>query len=258
MSIDEQAAHDEAEQAAAFGAEFTEHGPGDTPAPEQVEQPTEAAAAHEPAEPPPDPGLTPAEQRALLAEVQALKVLPEQLRQVQGRYGELHRTLQQLQQGAEVSDADFDELRAEFPELADLTLKGMKKALGKVRPVQGVDLEPLKAEFRGEVTKLRQESEARLLSAYHRDWRQTVNTPEFVAWAVKQPADVQEQLRNSWDAEFLAVQIDAYKASRTAKTAPAAPNPKAKAIAAAVTPRGTAQPRPAADSEAEAFSAVFR
>lgn len=124
-------------------------------------------------------------------------------------------TQAQVQQ-AKASTEKWDQLKTDFPEWAD----ALEERLGaNAQP----DLDGLRNQIREQLTpelteqistKLRAdiaaETEGRLVNVAHRGWRDTVKTPEFVAWYEKQPADI-KALGASPTAEDAIALLDAFK-----------------------------------------------
>jgi hypothetical protein len=187
-----------------------------------------------------------------------------------GTLGNIKQRIEQLDarqtadgKPVEVTDEDMADLKAEFPEFADLTKKVLAKVVAKMRgPGQApVDMEALvsQAEARAEdrvLRTIRKEADADLQSD-HPDWRKTVwgdqddgktefkdvKTP-FTAWLATQPDSTRQRILDSNNAEFLSRQLTRFKQETAEKPKPNAPAQKPSErtarLAASVSPRGVA------------------
>lgn len=229
------------------------------------DEPAPVAASEEPqAEPEivetpePQPAISAEEFRALSERFDALGSIPDELRKVQGKYGELHRTMQQLQQprGFQLDADKFTRLKANYPEITVDLVSDLNEALQVAGGNQAFDPAQFEEVISSRVTQatdgLNKQVQALSLSLVHNDWKQVAASPEFQQWKSALPADQQHQLDNTWDADYLAEKISAYKAT-TKPAEVVKPSAKTKVIQAAVTPAGSRAITPATDSEADAF-----
>ena len=244
----------EQEEQSGFGEVFSDE-PASVAAleEEQVTEPVvEAPEVVEPL-----PAISAEEFRALSERFNALGSVPEELRKVQGKYGELHRSMQQLQQprGFQLDADKFTRLKANYPEITNDLVSDLNEALQVVGGNQAFDPAQFEEVISSRVTQatdgLSKQVQTLSLSLAHSDWKQVAASPEFQTWKSALPADQQNQLDSSWDAEFLADKITEFKATATKPAA--APSAKTKVIQAAVTPAGSRSAQPAIDSEADAF-----
>lgn len=183
--------------------------------------------------------------------------VPDEIRKVQGKYGELHRTLQELRQpqGVKIDAEKFREAMTDYPEIADQIAAGLSASLiAQASPQQAFDPaqfdELLSSRVSQATAVMNQKVQMLTLALEHKDWKQVASSPDFQKWKSALPADEQHQLDNSWDAEYLSEKISAYKATIPVNAQKAT---KAKVIQAAVTPAGSRASMPATDSEADAF-----
>lgn len=169
--------------------------------------------------PPEDPfqGLHP----AVRARLEAVDGLSNRLRNAEGHIGGLSsankrleteldaakaaaKTVQNAPTVAQVATTKvgsekWDQLKTEFPEWAE----AVEERLGAQQGTQP-DIDALRNQIREELTPqltgaisatLRAENDAklesRLVNIIHRGWTNTVKTPEFSAWMLTQPQDVQ-------------------------------------------------------------------
>jgi hypothetical protein len=268
---------------AAFGDGFKGEST-ETPT-EPEPEPVAAAPATPVAEPVPEP-VTP--KYAQITEDQLADLLKMQgkmgkLDEGFGTLGNLKQRLEQIQaqttdgKAIEVTDEDMADLKAEFPEFADLTKKVLAKVMGKFKgtgQAAPVDTEALiaQAETRAETRILKniQREAGEDLEVDHPNWRKLVwgdqddgktefkdvKTP-FTAWLATQPEPVQHRLRNSNNADFLSKQLTRFKTETAAKPAPAPkPNERTARLTASVAPKGVA---PAGSPpEENSFGSGFR
>lgn len=167
------------------------------------------------------------------------------------RLGGFQREITKLQtatpSGAavQVSDEDFAEFKEQYPELAELTVKGLNKALGKVKGTasNAVDPEALQRSVTEATQAIKAEATDAMLDAIvDGDWKEEVNTPAFGDWLQGQPENV-KALANSARMGDAAKLLRTYKARPAATPTPAAtpaqPSMRSRQMAAAVTPRGS-------------------
>lgn len=206
------------------------------------------------------------EYRALQERLERLEAVPDQIRRLDGRYGELHRAQQQMQTPkVQLSPEKFKRLSENFPELAEALAGDLSEALS---PQQAAPVSPQfdPSQFEQVVNQrvsqategLNRQIQVLNLATRHNDWREVSASEGFQQWASKQPDDVRNALANSWDADFIAQQLSAYKSTIKQTAELPAVSAKTKIIQAAVKPVGSRSAMPATDSEADAFLRAAR
>jgi hypothetical protein len=203
-------------------------------------------------------GLTESQIKAALAKANEVDELRAQLRQIHGRYGDLNGRLTQMQQSAaprEVTAEMFEELNAEFPELAAGIAKGLSKLPLGGQPQTQVDLAPIEEKFTQGLDRIQKQAEIKLLSMKHRDWQTIRESDDFKVWEGTLPEDERNELENSWDALYLSDQFDRFKGWRD--RAQAARQTKQKRLEAATTPRGVVSTPPTVNDD-DAFFSGFK
>lgn len=200
-----------------------------------------------------------------------------------GNLGGINRIVTDLQKATPkgesivVTDEDFSDMRAEYPELTEQMLKGLRKILaGKVGTgtevkVASVDPEAVSKIVRGE----NNQREIDALSEDHHNWRTIVGTVdkdgnvldpnnEFRIWLKKQPEDYQTRVNSTQRASVIVSAIDKFlvdKAKPVMPPKPKTPPPGAgrrAIIKDAVQPKGDGStPAPANSAEA-AFDEGFK
>lgn len=139
-----------------------------------------------------------------------------------GKIGEISQKLAELQnmraQATSLSPKARERLRDEFPELETLLFDDDSKeeSTPKGNTPERVDQLPPQSEQTIE-NKLSAEQlvERRLLKRDHPDWEQVVYSPDFVRWVDTLPAAEKEQLRSSWDADYVSQKLTEFKAAKT-------------------------------------------
>jgi hypothetical protein len=205
-------------------------------------------------------------------EVDNLKAnLQQTADRVYGKIGGVERILKDLReqpagQPLKLSEDDFAELKAEFPDLAALHMKGMQRMLEKL-PLRAaaVDPEAIEKVVQERTATVRTEViDSRLDEIIDGDWREEVKKPEFDAWLSKQADDV-KALGESSSLRDAAKMIRLYKAHRdapppqpTPAPAPAASPTRSRVLAAAVAPKGTVGKSPASPSDDDDFEAGLK
>lgn len=189
-----------------------------------------------------------------------------------GKIGGLERVINELKAQpnlGELSKDDFSELKDAFPELAEMTVAGLNRALGKLKGAPGASVDPAKVNdlvqqgiaLKLQERELQQQKDAvAALDTDHADWREVKAKPEFKAWIEKQPQRVQKTYAKTWDADFLSDVFTSFKEAAKTAAAPTPPAPPATTrkdrLAAAVNPRGTGGHAPG-PSEDDDFLAGF-
>ena len=177
-----------------------------------------------------------------------------------GHIGGLQQKLKEMQeatprgQAVKLSDEDFAEMRAEFPEMASMQMKGLERIIARMGGTGAAGLDETKAskliddKVSATVTQLRREA----LADLHEDWEAVVG-PEgsdtaYRKWLATQPKDYQDKINASQRPGVIAKSIDEFKkfdAARARKTPPPSNKPsqseaeRRRELAEAVTPRGS-------------------
>lgn len=202
--------------------------------------------------------LNQSEVKALLGRLEELDKIKGGLRDLNGRYGTLSDSFNRLKEAnatggsVEISEEDLAEL-SEFGELKTSVGNVLKKVLAKAGTGGAVDLEPIETKFEQRINERDRVMEGRILTAYHRDWRQVTGGDEFRTWLQAQSEDYRDRINNSWNAEEIAQAIDSFKA-RNVK--PQAQQNKTRRLETAVAHTGNAKSAPGIDDDA-AFLAGF-
>lgn len=288
MAEQEQVAETAAADAAEFDAGFTGKPTTEVPPPAEEAPPAPAEEAP-PAEPPPVKyaQITEAQWNELLAKSTAIdQVTADFKKRIDtnvGNYGELARTLKQLQSATpsgytvEVTDDIVADIKTEFPELADLTLKAFKAFGSKLKGTAPTAVAPPPVEDPAEFeAKVSASVSARLIALQTEaledefaDWRTIVGKPEdkentYRKWLATQPAEYQTKLASTNSAAVIARSIASFQKAAAKPPAPAAPAAPAKPAAstrqqrleAAVAPRGAAASA-SAPTDKDDFAAGF-
>lgn len=178
-----------------------------------------------------------------------------------GQLGGMKQVIERAQsrtdagQPVEITSDDVAEMREEFPELADLTLKALQKAAAKFKGTGGVD--PAITE---RLAKTQSELiDSRLDEVVDGDWKEEVSTTQFSEWLKKQPQDTQA-LSTSSSVRDAAKMLRLYRAAKNAPPPPAPPpaavSSRARQLAAAVNPR-SAGAKPSVTTAEDEFDAGF-
>lgn len=200
--------------------------------------------------------------QARLTEIDSLKAeTTRRIDQTLGKYGELNRTIQQIQQkpqgGVNLSQAKFTRLKAEFPELATLLAEDLSEsftpAQEEAKPTPAsIDPAELEQRFQSriaeEIKQLAIKNEVRELTRRHKDWNDVVRSEAFNQWGSTLPQQEWEALRSSVDADEISRGLDTFKehqakvkaAAEQAEAAAQKKQSASKRLEAAITPTGTA------------------
>lgn len=219
--------------------------------PEAVTEPEAAPVVAE--EAPKEPALARITEEAFqnllskATEIDQIKAaLDQRFNGLGGKMGGIERTLRELQSATpsgkalSVSADDFEELRSEFPEMTELTVKGLNRALGKMRGTGGeapaVKPEDLTQLVSQQVAAIDEAREMKRLSRKLPDWQTIVggeqsNTP-YRQWLAKQPADYQQIITQSNDSDEILDSITKFRTESTPK--PKATHERERQLRAAV------------------------
>jgi len=222
----------------------------------------EAGGKAAPAEPAAEPvyaKITQADYEKLLAqvgEVPAIKAENKRLFDTAfGKLGGMQQLVDQLKASTApgaavtVSEEDFAELAAEYPELAKLQMKGMNALLSKMKATgTGESAAPVSAAapavdpeqvIQQAEQRIEQKLEFKRFTRAHPDWKAVVDGEQFKAWIAKQPADVQQGYQESWDSDVTIPILNSFKAALKAPDPAPAPTTRQQRLSSAVPPRGT-------------------
>ena len=168
-----------------------------------------------------------------------------------GKIGGIERVLADLKAGqhlGELSVDDFAEMKEQFPELAEMQVAGLNRALAKMKTPapDSAQLDTKMQELLAPVIaraeaaeKMAQAAERRALTKAHPDWNAVVALPAFGEWAAKQPDETRQMLASGWDADAIAQALTTYKQAMLPPVVPPKNSARKDVIASAVTPRGT-------------------
>jgi len=194
-----------------------------------------------------------------------------------GKYGELARTLGQLQSATpsgytvDVTDDIVEDLKAEFPELGNLQLKAFKKFASKLSGTasatsQAFDPAQMEQQVSDAVASRLIVMQTEALEDDYADWRTIVGTQAdkdnaYRKWLGTQSAEYQTKLGSTNNAAVISHSIarfqkDTVSRVATRPAAPARPSTRQAQLEAAVSPRGTGAhaPSPTGDDD---FTAGF-
>lgn len=232
--------------------------------------------------------------QAATREVANLKAAVESLRSTAfGKMGGLERTLADLQaktpagQTLEVTAEDFEEMKADFPDIVDFTVKGLNRALSKAN-AKGTAPDPaalqktvddrVSERLSAELPKQKQEMILDVMDTIREDWREIVLSSDYTTWLKTQSAEYQAEVADSWKPNTVIKSIEKFEAAKTAakaaedssrlvtnptpkvpvKPAPA-PATRRGRTAAAVAPKSAGSATPATvTTEDDAFNEAYQ
>lgn len=253
-------AEDDAAMMAGFAAESGESSDAPTTLPATETTPPTSEATPDAGTPPPaEPRFVQITDEQLtnllngMTEIATIKSNVKKLADdMGGRVGSVEAWVKNLRastpsgQAVQVTAEDFAELRQEFPELTDLQVKGINRALSKMTGTAQVvshDTTQFKQELKADLA-------AETLDETHPDWRTVIGLPErtggpapdtaYRRWLATQPPAYQAKLASTWNATVIASSIDQFtKATGTQPKSPAkAGDARRTQLAAAVVPQG--------------------
>jgi hypothetical protein len=274
MSVEQLAESNDDEFNAGFESEMI---PTATPEP-QAQNPAPAADAEPVVAAPKFAQITEEQLESLLksaAQIDEIKATSNsKLDKAFGKIGSIERLMQELQsstpagQAVEVSPEDFSELSEEYPELANLQMKGLNRVLAKVRgtgptidqaQIETLVQQRLAPALENVNTTVERQVGAILLAEKHENWREIVGkqddkTNAFRVWLELQPEAYRNQINQTNQAGVIAKAIDTFKAVQAKKPAI---DKRTGRIEAAVTPKGVGG-HALAPSDDDEFNAGFQ
>lgn len=204
----------------------------------------------------------------------------QRLDQVFGKMGGLERRITELTaatpsgEAVQISDADFEELKKDYPELVPFMTKDLNKILGRMKGAAGLDTDAVTKLVGEKIQAASQEIRAQTveasLEAVFPGWKEEVRTPQFATWINSQAADV-KALASSDKVGDAAKMLRLYDTAKSAPAATPAPSPaptpaptqappsstRQRQVAAAVPPRGDGG-HPPASGEDDDFEQGYR
>lgn len=250
----------QAEEEAGFAASFNTEVRADEAPTVDVEQTVEPEAEVESEE-----DKAAADILAKLSTLDDMKNFKElsaaETRKLHGKIGELNRDLQALKttrNGAKFDATKLKRLSEDYPDLAEAFASDFSEMFdNKEQPP--VDYEGKLAKAKEEIRdEIRKDMQKNLLLIQHADALDVFHTDEFNIWKQAQTAEVQAQLNDSWDANYLGKQITAFKDWQGKKNTGS--NGRNELLKRALTPKGSqaAPPRGTAMTEEDGFNAAFK
>lgn len=142
-----------------------------------------------------------------------------QIRQLQGKMGEINRLVQDLKNNpagsvapVKIDKAAFKKLGEEFPEIAEMLAEDLAGISLQTTKGEQTDYAPIvDAKVAQAREEMQQQMEVRLLSMQHRDWRDVVKSDGFKNWVGKLPQEDQEKLNTTWEADYIGDKIAEFK-----------------------------------------------
>lgn len=193
-----------------------------------------------------------------------------------GKIGGIERVIKQLQEATpqgeavEITDDDFAELREEYPDLADLQLKGLQRIASKLRGTGSAQMDEGRIrEFIAPtisqasdyaVERAKAEIAEETLAETHPQWRDVIGNPEqpteYRKWLATQPHEYQERVNNSYSPVVIGRSLDKFN-EHQASLKKKADSSRRDRFEQAVTPRGDGG-HPSHSSGDDDFDAGFR
>lgn len=268
--VEQQATEEQIQAAmqAGFDEAVTGVAPTETPAqttePAAEPAPQEAMPEAEPvvAEEPVIAGYKESELRAKLAKLDKLDELDRVRDSVRGDYGGLKKAIEELR-AAQAKPATTDsrlakmiaKLEDEFPEMFADIPRDEHPASAEEKPAPVVDQAEVDRRIAEATAQIKAEADKtvaiKLIDFKHPDRMVIKDTPEFKTWVATLPANEQDEVWNTWDANVLSAKFDAFKEWNTKRLR------NAERLKGAVTPKGVARAAPATISDEQAMKAGF-
>lgn len=181
-----------------------------------------------------------------------------------GQLGGMKQRIEQMQSATPagepvvLTDDDFAELQADYPDFAKSQMNVMNKILGKLKGTgsDSAAIERIVSErVAGQTAAVRQEIIDSSLEVVFPDWKKEVKSEGFTKWMSAQSADVQA-LAASDNVGHAAKMLKLYEAAKNVQPPSVKPSTRQKQIEAAVAPKGIGGHVPA-PTEDDDFNAGF-
>lgn len=210
-------------------------------------------------------GLTEAQIKELFDKVPGLETrVNTELSKVYGKFGEVQRNLQNIQQGQSTRKFDaagLKRMNQEFPEIAQMLAEDLTDIFGapvtqEAKP-EVIEAPVVNVEDRinAAVTQVRETTEKRLLTVLHNDWQTVAQEPGFKQWLGTLPETDQKKYIESDDAIVAADAFTKYKSWK--QTSQKSTVKKKERLEQAITPSGSGAPPPSTLDDEAAFAAGF-
>ena len=210
-------------------------------------------------------GYKESELKVILGRIQEIDALKDTLNKfnsrLSGQIGDFQERLKKIQadrRGPRFKGDATEKLKEEFPDLAGILFdEEVKEEVKEEKKEEVKDLP--KEQPKEEVKPLDEDAvermlETKLVKKKHKDLDQIKADPMFHQWLGKLPAAEFQTIMNTWDSDIIIGTIDRYKS----ETAESQKKQKTESrFKAAVAPKGTTQPKPAALSPEEEERLAF-
>lgn len=213
-------------------------------------------------EPEPEPeaklfaGFTEEQIKDMAAKAAQVDRLLEQQNKLFGTVGNLKQQIEKAREQASapratpVSKDALKRLSSDFPELADAIAEDLSSlSLG------GAASPDVSESIKAQIEQIKRDSETKLLTLAHRDWRDVVKSQEFSAWTQTLDESARAELAESWDSEVIGGRISEFKAFREKQKT--TQEVKTKRLEQAIQPKSGGSVK-APQSEDDAFVSGFR
>lgn len=177
-----------------------------------------------------------------------------EVRKIYGKFGEIQQALN-ARNNAPIGKAKLkvsDALREEYSELAEL-MEGLEVDGVVSGNESSINSDEINARFEA----VKQDYETKLLTLQHKDWREIAKSPDFAEWALKQDAETQDKLANSWDALFISEKLTEFKNAKS-NVVKLDKKTNAARLEDAITPESKGAVKPRVESEDDAFASGFK
>lgn len=263
----------DAEAADSFAGGFEETASTETGSPADTEggkgkEGTEAASA---AEAPQYVQITQQQLDTLMAAAGKTASYDQQLSKAFGTIGNLQQTINRLKEGNggfEISDEDFAELQADFPELAGHTRAALERIFKRAKPKGGTDqattqTDKVATSDDEEAAAAAEAAAAEELDALQPGWRDIVGRPDdadkpFRKWLATQTTAYQNKIRQTQSASDIDRAIEKFNQSPEGKAAAAAAATPAPKPGETEKPATTEPPKPATTTKPAATREAAR
>jgi hypothetical protein len=184
-----------------------------------------------------------------------------------GQLGGLKQRIEQMQNATPagepivVTNEDFAEVLADFPEFGEAQIKGLNRALSKIKGTGSAGLDSsvihdmVEQRVANQAEVIRKEIIDSTLEASYPDWKEDIRSAKFKSWFDAQTPEVQ-RLAESNSVGQASRMLRMYESAKNTPTPVSKPSTRQKQIEAAVTPRGVGG-HAAGPSEDDDFMAGF-
>lgn len=189
-----------------------------------------------------------------------------------GKIGGLEQTVRALQTATpaghaiEITDEDFKEMQQDFPDLAAMQIKGLNRALSRLKGTGPATVDPAVIETLVDQRVQHREEQRAMeqMTSRRADWKEIVGDQEkptpYRTWLSQQDTDYQALVAGTWDPEVIDKSIDTFLKQQAKPQAPKGKpgDSRREMLVGGIAPRSAGGSHPKARTEEDEMMDGFR